>query len=255
MNWSDDQLTQDAFLGGRVHAWQPKTGFRAGVDAVLLAASVPAQEGQTALELGCGAAVASLCLEHRVRVSRIIGIEKQPPYAALARRSAVEQGAKLEVVEADLTALPPEVRKMSFDHVLMNPPYFRRTQGSAAPDAGRDMARGEQTGLASWIDIATRRLAPNGVLSLIQRIERLPDVMAAMDQRLGAVEVLPIVPRAGQAAGLFLLRARKGRRSPFRLCSPLVMHRGPRHGVAEDGYCDTVEAALRGGHALDGFEN
>ena len=56
----------DGFLGGRVQAWQPAAGYRAGVDAVLLAAAVPARPGDTALELGAGAGVASLCLATRV---------------------------------------------------------------------------------------------------------------------------------------------------------------------------------------------
>lgn len=255
MSWPDNALTRDGFLGGRIHAWQPKTGFRAGVDAVLLAASVPARAGQSVLELGCGVAVASLCVKHRLKDVTVVGVEKQSDYAALAQRNCDELGMDLEIVTADLTALPVDLRQRSFDHVMMNPPYFHRHAGTAAPDAGRDMARGEQTGLGDWIDVATRRLGPKGTLSLIQRIERLPDVLSCIDGRLGAVQVLPIHPRPGQPAGLFLLRACKGRRSPFRLCSPVVMHRGMRHGDTGDGYTDTIEATLRSGHPLDGFEN
>ena len=47
-------LTCDDFLGGRLSIWQPRDGYRAGVDPVLLAASVPARAGQSVLELGCG---------------------------------------------------------------------------------------------------------------------------------------------------------------------------------------------------------
>lgn len=249
----DPDLTRDAFLGGRVHAWQPKSGFRAGVDAVLLAASVPAVAGARVLELGCGVAVASLCLEARVAGVAVHGVEKQPEYSALARRNAAEGGSALEVVEADLMALPVEVRQISFDHVMMNPPYFLRDHGSSASDPGRDMARGEATTLRDWIDVATRRLRPGGVLSLIQRADRLPDVLGALDDRLGAVELLPVQPRAGQSAGLILLRARKGRRSPFQMRSPLIMHRGSRHSDADKGYSEPVEVVLRHGQRLVGF--
>lgn len=106
----------------------------------------------------------------------------------------------------------------------MNPPYFHRHQGSPARDAGRDMARGEQTGLGDWIDVATRRLGPGGTLSLIQRIERLPDVLGAIDQRLGAVQVLPILPRPGQPGGAV----------------PVARPQGPAWGIP---------AAPAGGHA------
>lgn len=204
-------------------------------------------------------AVASLCLAERVAGVSVVAVEKQSAYAALARRNVEEARATaraaVQVVEADLTELPLALRQRSFDHVLMNPPYFHRHQGSPAPDVGRDMARGEQTGLAEWIEVATRRLGPGGTLSLIQRIERLPDVLAAIDRRLGGLQVLPIQPRASQPVGLFLLRARKGRRDAFQMRPPVVMHRGMRHGAADDGYSDTIEAALRCGKALAGFEN
>ena len=53
-------LTEDGFLGGRLQILQPRKGYRAGTDPVLLAAAVPAQAGQSVLELGCGAGVALL---------------------------------------------------------------------------------------------------------------------------------------------------------------------------------------------------
>jgi hypothetical protein len=62
----DADLTHDAFLGGMLRLWQPRSGYRAGVDPVLLAASVPAVAGQRVLELGCGVGTAILCLAARV---------------------------------------------------------------------------------------------------------------------------------------------------------------------------------------------
>ncbi|MGB0439250.1 MAG: methyltransferase, partial [Paracoccaceae bacterium] len=47
-------LTCNAFLGGRAQIWQPRDGYRAGIDPVLLAASVPARPGERILDLGCG---------------------------------------------------------------------------------------------------------------------------------------------------------------------------------------------------------
>ncbi|WP_108260396.1 tRNA1(Val) (adenine(37)-N6)-methyltransferase [Mangrovicoccus ximenensis] len=247
------ELTHDAFLGGQVYAWQPKAGFRTGVDAVLLAAAVPAQPGQFVLELGCGAAVASLCLHRRVKELWLCGVEVQPDYAALARRNSAESATELVVVEADLMRLPEEVRNLDFDHVMMNPPYFSREEGSRSDNAGRDIARAGETRLADWVEVATRRLRPGGVMTMIQRIERLPEVLCALDHRLGAVQVLPIAPRGGAPAGLFLLRAVKGRKTPFQLRPALVMHKGMRHGDAWDGYSAPIEAVLRDGQALVGF--
>ena len=51
----------ETFLDGRVKVSQSQDGFRSGLDAVMLAAAVPAAAGQTALELGAGSGAASLC--------------------------------------------------------------------------------------------------------------------------------------------------------------------------------------------------
>jgi len=247
------ELSCDGFLDGRVRAWQPRGGFRSGVDAVFLAAAVPAEPGQSTLELGCGAAVASLCLAARVPDLAQTGVELQPAYAALAMRNAAENAAPLRVVTADLRALPADLRRETFDHVLMNPPYYRREAGTAARDRGRDTALGGDTPLAQWLETGIRRLKPGGVLSLIQQADRLPEVLAALDTRLGAVEVLPLIPRTGRPAILVLLRARKGRRTPFRLLSPLTLHSGVRHGAAGDAYTPEVEAMLRHSKSMPGF--
>ena len=39
-------FTKDSFLGGGIKIWQPKKGYRAGIDPILLAASVNVSEGQ-----------------------------------------------------------------------------------------------------------------------------------------------------------------------------------------------------------------
>lgn len=241
----DDALTCDDFLGGRLHVWQPRSGYRAGVDPVLLAAAVPARAGDSVLELGCGVGVASLCLGARVAGLSLAGVERQPDYAALARRNAAENGIPLEAVEGDLADLPVTLRQRSFDHVIANPPYFLRRHGTSASDSGREAALGEATPLAVWIDTAIRRLVPKGRLTLIQRAERLPALMAALDGRVGSAEVLPLSPRAGRAAKLVLLRAVKGGRGAFRLLPPLVLHEGAAHDGDRESYSPEIRAALR----------
>ena len=244
-------LTCDDFLGGKVRAWQPRKGYRAGVDPVLLAASVQAKPGQSVLELGCGVGVASLCLAARVPGLALTGVELQPDYADLARRNALQNEAPFDVVTADLRTLPADLRQLRFDHVIMNPPYFDRTAGTAAANQGRDTALGGDTPLADWLDIGARRLGPRGYLTLIQRIERLPEVLTALAGRLGSVIVRPIAGRESRAPELFLLQARQEGRAPFRMATPLVMHSGAIHAGDVESYTDSVRDILRNGAALD----
>jgi len=245
-----DDLTHDAFLGGKLHLWQPRKGYRAGVDPVLLAASVPAVAGQTILELGCGVGAASLCLATRVPDLRLIGIELQTEYATLAQRNVAALGCNMQVVVADLRTLPADVRQVQADQVIMNPPYYNRALGTQATDKGRDTALGGNTALADWLTVGISRLRPKGLMSLIQRIERLPEVIAALDERVGSVIVQPISARAGSDPHLFILRAKHSGRGPFRLNAPIAMHLGDAHDGDRDSYTDPINDVLRNGAAL-----
>ncbi len=241
-------LSLDAFLDGRVMIRQPRTGYRAATDPVFLAAATPARPGQAVLELGCGVGVASLCLAARVPGLCLTGVELQPDYAALARRNAAENGATFEVVAADLSALPPDLRLRQFDHVIANPPFFAPA-ATAARDPGRDRAQREATPLASWIDIALRRCRDGGHITVIHLTERLPDLLAALGGR-ASVTVLPLAARRGRAARRVILRARKGGRSPFVLLPPLVVHEGAAHPGDGEHFTPAVRAVMRAGAAL-----
>lgn len=243
----DEALTYDAFLGGLLHLWQPRKGYRAGVDPVLLAATIPAVSGQRVLELGCGVGAAILCLGARVQGLSLTGVEREATYATLAERNGA--GA-LEVVQADLAALPLTLRQRQFDHVLANPPYWRREASIAAGDPMREAALGEETPLAVWVQIGSKRLAPKGLLHIIHRAERLPDILTALPHDMGGIEVLPIAARRGRAAERVIVRARKSGRADFRLHAPLILHRGDSH-IDGDQYTQTIRDALRIGAALE----
>lgn len=248
--WPETELTRDAFLGGQLQVWQPRQGYRAGVDPVLLAASVPARAGDTVLELGCGAGVASLCLGRRIDGLQLTGLELQPAYADLARRNAAENRIGLQVMTGDLTRMPDDLLQKQFAHVIANPPYFDRNASTAASDAGRERALGEVTPLADWVRAAARRAAPKGYVTFIQRPDRLPDLLQEAQRHLGNIEVLPFIPRRGRPARLILLRGRKGGRAAFRMHDGWVLHEGSRHDRDCENYTTATGAILRHGAAL-----
>lgn len=248
--FAEGDLTQDAFLGGGIRLWQPRKGYRAGIDPVLLAASVPARSGQSVLELGCGAGAAMLCLAHRVTGMRLTGVELQASYATLARQNAAENAIEAAIHEANLEALPGDVRQMRFDHVIANPPYYRANAHSKAADEGRSIALGEDTPLRVWIDVAARRLAPKGYLHVIHKVDRLPDLLAACADRVGSIEILPLSARASSAPDLMILRARKEGRAAFRLHPACVLHSDAVSPAPQEKYHDQIEQVLRHAAAL-----
>lgn len=247
--FADGELTDDALLEGRVRLLQPRRGYRAATDPVLLAAGCPARAGEMVLDLGCGAGAAALCLAARVPGLVLHGLELQPGYADLARRNAGRAGVAMQVHEGDALAPPAALKALSFDHVLTNPPWHA-AQGSGAPDAGRDLAHREAVPLGDWVTAALRCVRSGGWLTLIHRAERLGAALAALKGRAGDIRVLPLAGRAGRPAGRVVIGARKGARGPLTLLPPLALHAGPRHDRDADDFSAPARAVLRDGAAL-----
>ena len=247
-----DELSRDAFLGGRLQIRQPKAGYRAGIDPVLLAAAVPARPGQSVLELGCGAGVASLCLGRRVAGLDLTGLELQPDYARLARRNAEANDIAMTVVSGDLADMPAALKARHFDHVIANPPYFRPAGRAKARDSGRETALAGATALGDWVAAAARRLHHKGQSSFIQRADRLPELIAAMSAHLGSLKLQPFHPRRGRPANLVIVTARKGGRAAMVLAPPVILHSGTAHRAEGDDYTAAVRAVLRDGAELRG---
>lgn len=231
-------LTHDALLGGRVRLAQPARGTcRVAIDAVLLAAAVPARAGDTVVDLGAGTGAAALCLAARVGGANVIGIERDTALADLATRNAAANGAagRVRFVAADIAALPP---LPVCDHAMANPPHLPPER--AAPSRRCDAATVEgAAAVADWIGAALSVLRPKGSLTFVHRADRLDAVLAALHGRAGAIVVCPLWPKPGRAARRVLVRARKGAGMPLHLGPGVVLHR------ADGRYTDETEAVLR----------
>ena len=246
-----ETLTCDKFLDGRLTIWQPRSGYRAATDSVLLASAVDAVPGQSVLDIGCGVGAVSLCLGARVNGLSLFGLELQDSYASLARRNAEENGIAKRVFQGDLSAMPPEIKERRFDHVVSNPPFFDAAASSAPQDPGKHVAHmGTGLTLADWIRACLKRVAPKGSLTVIQRAEFLPDLLCALRPSCGDIEIFPIAAREGRAAGRVIVSARSGTRGASILHPPLVMHAGRHHQVDGDDFTDVSKSILRHGASL-----
>lgn len=242
-------LTDDAFLGGRLRLLQPRSGYRAGIDPVLLAASVPARAGESVLDMGCGVDTALYCLASRVPGLILHGLEVDAATADLARQNAERNGLAAHIHRGDVAARPPDLRSLDFDYVVTNPPYYKAATRTRANDPSREMAL-SGADMVAWCDACIRRLKPGGRLTLIQDAEALPDLLCALDPRVGGIEVKPLAPREGMPARRVLLTATKGSRATFRLHPPTALHVGTSHEVDANSYVPEISAVLRNGAAF-----
>lgn len=228
-------MSAERFLNGRVIARQPEKGFRAGLDAVMLAAAVP--EGRTALELGAGAGTASLCLAARLKDIAVTGLEVDPDLVQLANENAAANGmaSRVRFAAVNIFALPLEFKR-GYDCVFLNPPFHG--EGQSPPDPDRARALMDQGSLPAWLEAGMKRVDSGGSLTAILRADRLNEALAALP--LSGITVLPLWPRRGEPASRVLILARKGSRAPFRLLPGLVLHEGT------GGYTSEADAILRG---------
>src|SRR3979409_98326 len=82
------EFTEDAFLGGQLRLRQPKSGHRAGHDAMLLAAATSARSGDRVVDFGAGVGAAGLAVAKRVAGIELILVEVDEALAGLARGNA-----------------------------------------------------------------------------------------------------------------------------------------------------------------------
>ena len=99
---SEGAVGADDFLGGRISVLQPRSGHRAGSDAVLLAAAVPARAGERVLDVGAGVGAAGLCVAARVPGVELTAVEIDAKLCALAKQNARLNGVSVRFVQADL---------------------------------------------------------------------------------------------------------------------------------------------------------
>ena len=254
---ADTQLptTEDDFLGGALRLVQPRTGYRAGLDAVLLAATCPARLGERARVLDCGAGVGTvgLALARRVPDAIVTLVERDPALAALAERNALNNALheRCTVIAADLTAPLSRTPALlaaagSFEHVLCNPPYYAQHAGTRAPDSRKDGSHAMPDGmLEAWVRFAAAMTRDGGTMTIIHRPDALPEILAALERRFGGAILLPLHPRDGAPASRILLQAKKASRAGLTLLAGRVLHAGESHGFTPE-----FDAILRGGAAL-----
>jgi len=240
--------TRDAFLAGRLTIAQPKQGFRAGLDSVLLGASVGAAHGKI-LDLGAGVGTAALvALVGETGLSATLA-EIDPAAAALARENIAGNnfGERAEVIEVDVTA-PGRTRAAAglaadrYAAVIANPPFFAAGEATLPPHAERAGARHmPPDALDRWVKTAATSAAPGGEIVFILPAALLGAALATLEPRFGGITVLPLSPRPAAPASRILVRAVKGSRSPLTLLASR-----PLHGGEGNAFAPEIEAVLRG---------
>lgn len=232
-------------LNGQVRLYQPVKGYRAGMDAVMLAASLSARPGEALAELGCGPGAALVSAAWRLPEARFEAWEVEGWAADLARRNAAQNGQadRVEITTGDIADIPPAHR---LDQVFFNPPFFDDPAALRPPSAEKERAwMSGDAPLPVWFKSAANLLKAKGYLTVIHRADALGAILSAAEREFGSPVIKPIQPRADRPAKRVIVRLRKGGRAPLQLLAPLVLHAG------EDRAYSPEAQAIYDGASLD----
>ena len=234
-------------LGGRVRLRQPLAGYRAGMDAALLAAACDARPGERVIEAGCGVGGALLAAARRREASRFVGLERDAAAADLARANVALNALddRVEIVGGDVERGFRALDLPVFDAAISNPPFFDDPGALRAPAPEKSGAWMADGGLAAWTAFCLKAVREGGTITLIHRADRLADLLALLAPKAGSFRIRPIAPFADAPAKRVIVRAIKTGKAPLALLPPLVLH------DREDGkHSAAAEAILRGEAAL-----
>ncbi|MEQ9314470.1 MAG: methyltransferase domain-containing protein, partial [Henriciella sp.] len=204
---------------------QPKKGFRAGTDSVLLSAALDPEMSGEAAEFGCGAGGALFPAAWRLKNVNFTGLERDPLMLGLARRGAElnDFGSRVTFLEQDVGNIPRDWENR-YDLVFSNPPFFR-DGAITAPGEGKSGAYLETVPLKDWIWGMLHTLKPRGRFVMIHRASELARILALIERRTGQIEVIPVRSFPGEDAKRVIIRARKGLRSgPMRLLAGIEIY-------------------------------
>ncbi len=250
--------TVDAFHRGRFWLVQPqKSGHRAGMDAMMLAAAVPASFAGTLADFGAGAGAAGLAVLSRCKNATAILVERSPEMkafceATLAHPANQHLADRASILGSDVTLAgrareASGLQNNSVDFVIMNPP-FNAWEDRATPDELKRQAHVMETGLfEAWIRSAAAIVRPRGGLAVIARPESLRPILDAVAGRFGNTELLAVHPREDAAAIRIVMRAVRGARGKLSLRPPLVLHE-----TGSDRFCINADAINNGFASLFG---
>jgi tRNA1(Val) A37 N6-methylase TrmN6 len=238
-------LTEDRLLGGRVVLRQAARGYRAGMDAALLAAAVEARPGDRVIEAGCGVGGVLMQIASRRPGVQLTGVERDPAAAALAMENAGLNGPEAQILCADIGAGFRSLGLEPFAWAIANPPFFDDPGALRAPTAEKSGAWMADDGLEAWTRFLLKAVREGGRIVMIHRADRLADILALLSVKAGSFAIRPVQPFADEPAKRVLVQAVKTGRAPLRLLPALVLH-----DRATGRHTSQAEAILRGEAAL-----
>lgn len=225
-------MTRDTLFGGAVtlHQSARGEGYRANVDAILLAAfsfSRRARAAKRAVDLGAGSGAVALSLLHLGGAEHVTLVEIDPASATLAEANLAANGWKEQgrVLVGNVDALG----SLDADLVVCNPPYVAPGKGRVPAHPGRARARTGE--LASFVRGARRVAGRRARICFVYPAASLFDLAGAMSSAGLEIKRARLVHAdAGAPARVVLVEALAAKPGGLVIEPPLFEREGKGYG-------------------------
>lgn len=163
---------------------QNEKGFCFGIDSVLLSDFAKnIKRGSKVLDLGTGTGIISILLCGKTELKEVIGVEIQKEVSNMAKRSSILNNLqdRFKVINENILSLNNLYEKQTFDVIVTNPPYKRKSTGIVNEEEKKIISRHETTAnLEDFIKISRDLLKDKGEFYMVHRPERLVDILSLL---------------------------------------------------------------------------
>ena len=212
VNINIDESIDDLQLNGLMLI-QKQSGFRFGVDAVLLSDFANVKKKHRVLDLCTGTGIVPFLLYGKYSPKEVWGVEIQEDMVEMANRSSklnnTDDIVRFKCADLKDKKLVSELGR--FDVITVNPPYKLNNAGILNSNDKLAIARHEiLCNLEDVIVSARRLLADNGRMFIVHRPERLADIFGLMRKyNIEPKRVKMIHPSAKKAPNIVLVEGQR----------------------------------------------
>ena len=186
-------------------------------DAIQLANFAKAKPGDRVVELCSGSGVISILMQTKTNCKDFTLVEIQEYLADMSRRSVLynHQEDYIKVINSPLQNIHKKIGLGEYSVVVCNPPY--KDQGVLNDKESICIAKHEiKVNLEEIIVEASKLLKFGGKLYMVNREERLADIMYLMKSNKIEPKVLKILP-SSKGDSIILVEGKKGGKSGLRI--------------------------------------
>lgn len=226
MTRADERL--DDLQNNGLRILQKTSGFRFGMDAVLLAHFTRLRKGDHVADLGTGTGILPLLMSQDEPTASFFAFEWQADMADLARRNAALNGLgeRIHLYDDDLRNAPLRLGRESMHAVVCNPPYGKQGGGIQSSTDPQRLARHEtECSLTALVQACAALLRNQGRLWMCFPAARALELMDALRScKLEPKRLRMVCAKASKPPYLVLIEAVKNARPMLKWLPMLIVY-------------------------------